>query len=303
MSHSKTRIARAIMTNQVARFAPGVYVRATRQTGRSGRNQEKVDEIAQYFRSCVDDNSAIVEGGRSDEAPFFADKVVLEYGPGDLPGVALLLLANGARKVYCIDRFPMVALSDKNLAVIDSLAAALPAAQRNRFAESFNETGSARSGFRRDRLEYLVQPTGRSELRDAVDVVLSRAVLEHVDALEALFEDMVRAMRNGALAVHQVDLRSHGLHESNPLDFLEPSEALWSLMFSHKGVPNRWRVDHYREIVARLPLAVLRLEPTARAQAQDVQQMRSRLASPFRDTSDEDLAWLGFWLVARKIED
>jgi len=102
--------------------------------------------------------------------------------------------------------------------------------------------------------------------------------------------------------VHQVDLRSHGLHESNPLDFLEPSEALWSLMFSHKGVPNRWRVDRYREIVAGLPLVLLRLEPTARAEAQDVQRVRARLAPPFRDTSDEDLAWLGFWLVARKLE-
>lgn len=302
MGHRKVRVARAIMTNQMARFAPGLYVRATRQTGRTGRNRESVDDIAHYFMRCVDDYRAIVEGGTDGDTPFVDDKVVLEYGPGDLPGVALLLLAIGARKVYCIDRFPMVVLSDKNVAVIDALAASLPPAQRRRFGESFNEAGAPRSGFREDRLQYLVQPTGRSELRDAVDVVISRAVLEHVDDLEAIFEDMVRAMRTGALAVHQVDLRSHGLHESNPLDFLEPSEALWSLMFSHKGVPNRWRVDRYREIVARLPLVLLRLEPTARAEAQDVQSVRGRLAVPFRETSDEDLAWLGFWLVARKIE-
>jgi hypothetical protein len=37
MGHRKTRIARAIMTNQMARFAPGLYVRATGQTGRTDR--------------------------------------------------------------------------------------------------------------------------------------------------------------------------------------------------------------------------------------------------------------------------
>ena len=302
MGHRKVRVARAIVTNQMARFAPALYVRATGQTGRTGRNRETVDDIAQYFRRCVDDYRAVVEGDEDAGTPFVADKVVLEYGPGDLPGVALLFLAIGARKVYCIDRFPMVVLSEKNVAVIEALEASLPTAQRIRLAESFNETGAPRSGFRSDRLEYLVQPTGRSELRDAVDVVISRAVLEHVDDLDAIFDDMVRAMRVGALAVHQVDLRSHGLHESNPLDFLEPSEALWSLMFSHKGVPNRWRVDRYREIVARLPLELLRLEPTARAEADDVRRVRGRLAAPFRNTSDEDLTWLGFWLVTRKIE-
>jgi hypothetical protein len=125
-------------------------------------------------------------------------------------------------------------------------------------------------------------------------------VLEHVNDLEATLTDMVTAMRPGALAIHLVDLRSHGLHRSNPLDFLEWPPALWDLMYSAKGVPNRWRVDKYRAIVERLPVDLLALEATRLASPEDVAAMRPRLAWPFRQVSDADLQWLGFWLVFRK---
>jgi SAM-dependent methyltransferase len=296
------RILRAVATNQLARYAPGLYVRATRQTGRGARYTETVEDIAAYFRRCVDDYEAMIASTGLAPTQLLADCMLLEYGPGDLPGVALLLLAAGARKVYCIDRFPMVALSDKNVAAIEALRLALSAEQRARFDAAFVVPGVVRSGFRADRLEYVVPPHGDSGLQAEVDIVLSRAVLEHVDDLPRIFADMSAAMRPGALAVHQVDLRSHGLHRVNPLDFLVPSPGLWSLMFSHKGVPNRWRVDRYRDIVGRLPLEVLHLEATTRAHADDVRSVRPDLAEPFRATSDEDLAWLGFWMVLRKRE-
>ena len=294
------RVVRAVATNQLARYAPALYVRATGQTGRGDRDSETVHDVAAYFRDCIEDYRAILGPAGAAADSFVDGTTVLEYGPGDVPGVALLLLAMGARKVYCVDRFPMVALGDKNVAVIEALRATLPTALRSRFDAAFNVPGSPRSGFRADRLEYLVTPHGESGLRGEVDLVLSRAVLEHVDDLDAIFADMVQAMRPGARAAHQVDLRSHGLHRSNPLDFLAPSPALWSLMFSHKGVPNRWRVDRYRAIVARLPVEVLRIEATHRADAADVTRVRPELAAPFRALSDEDLSWLGFWLVFRR---
>jgi hypothetical protein len=34
------------------------------------------------------------------------DKIILEYGPGDFLGTGLIFLLNGAKRVYCIDRFP-----------------------------------------------------------------------------------------------------------------------------------------------------------------------------------------------------
>lgn len=293
------RYARAIMTNQVARYAPSLYVRLTRQTGRGARDSETPEQIASYFARCVDDYFAVLGLAGDEGARFLSGKTVLEYGPGDLPGVAMLLVAHGARKVYCVDRFSMFAPSAKNFEVVERLAASLAPDARERLMSCF-VSGEPESGFSKERIEYVVRPRGLSALQEAVDLVVSRAVLEHVNDLPALFADMVDALREGALAVHQVDLRSHGLHRRNPLDFLTLSPAMWDLLYSHKGVPNRHRIDAYRSILASLPVTVDKLEPTSCASARDVAEVRPLLAGRFRSLSDEDLAWLGFWLVFRK---
>ena len=111
---------------------------------------------------------------------------------------------------------------------------------------------------------------------------------------------MKQAMKPGAVALHQVDLKSHGLHQRNPLDFLEWSPIVWSMMYSHKGSPNRWRVDRYRDIVADLGVCNVKFEPTMRADDNDVSAVRPRLAHPFRDLDVEDLRWLGMWLRFEK---
>jgi hypothetical protein len=294
------RIARAIATNQLARFFPSLYVRATRQTGRGARESETPDEIAAYFRRCVDDYFAVLGIAPADVPAFLRGKTVLEYGPGDFPGVAVLLVAMGAEKVYCADRFPLITVTDKNVRVLDRLLAGLAEPARVRISRSFMQPGAAGSGFLPSRIEYLLRPSGLSGLEGIIDLVISRAVLEHVDDLPATFHDMVRAMRPGAVSIHQVDLKSHGLHRQNPLDFLSRSPRLWSLMYSHKGVPNRWRVDRYRTILRSLPVDIVKLEPTLLAPAKDVADVRHSLAGPFAQLSDDDLACLGFWLVFSK---
>jgi hypothetical protein len=69
----------------------------------------------------------------------------------------------------------------------------------------FVDADDPAAGFSQDRIEYLVRPSGLAGLHEAVDFVYSRAVLEHVDSLEATFTDQVKAMRPGALAIHLVD--------------------------------------------------------------------------------------------------
>ncbi|MBK1686107.1 methyltransferase domain-containing protein [Rubrivivax gelatinosus] len=294
------RVLRAVATNQLARFAPGLYVRLTGQTGRGAAAEEAAADVAGYFRRCVEDYFARL-GLASDAADaFLAGKSLMEYGPGDLPGVAALMVAHGAERVCCVDRFPLVSLSEKNARVVGDLVAASAGRERERLVACLRDPADPRAGFEPTRIEYLVRPSGLSGLTDAFDFVFSRAVLEHVDDLEATFADMVRAMRPGALAIHLVDLRSHGLHRRNPLDFLAWSETAWRWMYSAKGVPNRWRIDRYRHIVERLPVEVLQFEATHCAAPEQVSDVRPLLAAPFRGVSDDDLAVLGFWLVFRK---
>ena len=162
------------------------------------------------------------------------------------------------------------------------------------------DPGDPAKGFDPERIEYLVKPNGMSGLVDEVDFVYSRAVLEHVNDLPGTFADMARAMRPGSQSIHLADLRSHGLHKANPLDFLEWSPAMWSLMYSEKGVPNRWRVDEYRRILTGLGVRVGSFEPTALATAADIAAVRPRLAAPFQRLSDTDLACLGIWFDFEK---
>jgi hypothetical protein len=294
------RIARAVATNQFARLAPRTYIRLTRQTGRGTGDSETPADIAKYFRQCVDDYFEILGVTFDRRSDFLRDKIILEYGPGDFPGVALLMVANGAEKVYCVDHFSMVTATDKNARVVDELMSTLPDADRQRLRSCFNDAGDLSAGFSVARIDYLVRPSGLSGLRNTVDLVISRAVLEHVNNLAATFRDMVDAMREHAIAVHQVDLKSHGLHLCNPLDFLNWHSVAWGLMYSHKGVPNRFRVNHYRKLISELPVKLLRLEATTVASMDDVAKARPYLAEEFRGLSDEDLSWLGFWLVFAK---
>lgn len=295
------RVARAVATNQVARLAPTAYLRLTGQTGRGDGARESPEDIAAYFRQCVADYLSFAGVPAGQAAGYFAGTTVIEYGPGDFPGVAVLMLVAGAHKVYAVDRFAMVRLSEKNVGVWHALVAAMDDAQKQRARSLLNDPSHPAEGFKREHIEYVVRAHGFSGLQAQADLVISRAVLEHVDDLPGTFADMRAALKPGGVAMHLVDLKSHGLHRSNPLDFLEWPNWLWSLMYSHKGVPNRWRLDYYRRIVQALAVLEVRLEPTHTASAADVAAVRDKLAPAFRDVDDADLACLGMWVGFRKL--
>ncbi|OYU00132.1 MAG: methyltransferase type 12 [Burkholderiales bacterium PBB1] len=294
------RVARAVATNQVARLSPRAYLSLTGQTGRGDALGESPEYIASYFKRCVDDYLAFAGVPAEQAESWLAGKTIVEYGPGDFPGVALLLLALGARKVYCVDRFPMVRLSQKNAEVWSALIASLTPIQLERARALLRNPQAPSEGFHTESVQYVVRAHGFSGLQEVCDLALSRAVLEHVDDLPGTFGDMRAALKPGGVAIHLVDLKSHGLHQENPLDFLAWPNWLWSLMYSHKGVPNRWRLDRYREIVDALGVESVRLEPTQCASASDVLAVRPLLSPPFRDLDDEDLACLGLWIGFRK---
>jgi hypothetical protein len=293
-----SRIARAIVSDQIAWLAPALYVRLTGQTGRG----EEVGShlTADYFRSCFDAYFRELNIAPADIPAYLHGKQVLEYGPGDMPGVALLMLAHGAQRVICVDRFPLLRLSAHNIAVFEALLAGLTPPQRTRAAQCFVTPGAPASGCNPAYLSYHVTPDGLSGLHDWADLIISRAVLEHVNDLDATFVDMHAALRPAATAIHLVDLRSHGLHRDNPLDFLCWPTWLWAWMYGHKGVPNRWRVDRYRAALHASGLETLALRPVELAAPALIDAVRPKLAAPFRALNDQDLSWLNFWLICRK---
>lgn len=287
--------AKAVASNLVARWTPGFYVKLTRQTGR-GRDGEKPEEIARYFRSCVNDYRDQLGLSDSEFDLYLRGKVVLEYGPGDILGVALLLIARGAERVHCVDRFPLSSTSDKNLAVYRLLIDSLEGEQRRRALAAFSEAGRPESGFASQRIDYLVSPNGLSGATNAYDLVISRAVLEHVNNLDDTMLDIAKSMKPTGMAVHQVDLKSHGLDRYVEFDFLTWPSVLYRLMYSHKGFPNRWRVDRYRTLAVNAGLKITRLTPTDKVEPGRLSSIQPYMAPEFRNTPIEELCWAGFWI-------
>ena len=131
-------------------------------------------------------------------------------------------------------------------------------------------------------------------------MVYSGAALEHVTDLDATFIDMYKMLVPGGVAIHQVDLKSHGMHRKNSLDFLTWPQWMWELMYSHKGVPNRWRINRYREIIEQSAFELALLEPISLYSSAIISEVKPYLIEKFKHISDEDLAWAAFWLVLHK---
>ncbi|MBE0549690.1 MAG: hypothetical protein IH627_18935, partial [Rubrivivax sp.] len=141
------RVLRAMASNQLARFAPGLYVRLTGQTGRGAAAEEEPADIAQYFHDCVDAYFDHLHIAPANVPAFLAGKTLMEYGPGDLPGVAALMVARGAHKVYCVDRFPLVNLSPKNARVLGDLIEGSHGQERQRLLACLANPHDPAAGF------------------------------------------------------------------------------------------------------------------------------------------------------------
>ncbi len=288
--------AKAFLTNQIARFAPSLYLRLAQDTGRGGI-AESAEQIAVYFLRCFDDYRTRLGFAEGDFASFLRGKTVLEYGPGDTQALAVMLYAHGARVVHGVDRFPLQRFSSTNARVYELILDSLEPEPRRRATAAFRIPGRSDSGFNPDAIQYFVTNNGLSRYSAAYDLIISRAVLEHVNYLDESIADIARALAPGGVSVHEVDLRSHGLDRYRPLDFLTWPDALYRLMYSHKGFPNRWRVDRYKTLAHRNGLRIKALQPTELLQRHDVDAIKPELAKAFQEVSIEELSWLSFWMI------
>ena len=290
---------RAFGSNVVNRISPRLHVALRRATGR-GPGADTPQQIADHYRAAFDRYFAQWGIEPAGIPAFLRGRVVLEYGPGDLPATAMLFVAHGAERAICADRFPLLRQSERNRAALRALAAGLPPEAAARLAGCFDAPDFG-GDLRPERIRYVVGADGLSGLDAEADVAISCAVLEHVNRLDLTLADMARALRPGGHACHVVDLASHGFEWGNPLDFLSVGDAAWRLMSSHNGsLTNRLRLSDHRRILEALPLAELELRVEATLPAGAVEQARPHLAPRFKDSDDADLAALRYWLLARR---
>lgn len=289
---------RALASNQLARLAPSFYVVLTKQTGR-GSGFESIETAQAYFQTCFCDYTKIMGIPVDSIGEFLAGKKILEYGPGDVLGNALLFFAHGAEKVDCIDRFPLARFTERHNGIYSAILASLPEKLRERAENAFVNSRNLSRGFRPELISYKIESQGITQSPHKYDLILSRAVLEHVSDLSGTFKNIKSSLKQDGLTVHLVDLKSHGLDHRREFDFLSWNPWVYSLMYSHKGFPNRLRIDAYKREVERNNFQIIKLEPTEQMDMASVQRIRPYLAKCFSHISDEELSWKAFWMILK----
>lgn len=170
-------------------------------------------------------------------------RVVAELGPGASLGIGLAALLCGAERYYAFDVVRHVAAA-RNQTVFEDLvrlfearapvpdAAELPGVRPSLASYAFphavltperlaRSLAPERLERIRRSLERVDAPDSMLQYRapwtdsgmiedDAVDLVVSQAVFEHIDDLKGAYRTMRRWLRPGGLASHTIDFRSHG---------------------------------------------------------------------------------------------
>lgn len=255
---------------------------------------------------------------------------VVELGPGDSLGIGLMALLTGAEQYYALDAVRH-ASTEINLVIFDELVKLLtnraPISSGGEYAEILPELddytfpaqilseASLTQSLEVDRLRRLRQmlagdlttgsiryiaPMGRMHEipAESVDLILSQAVMEHVDQLEESYTECFRCLKPGGYMSHQIDLRCHDT-ASEWNGHWKYSNLTWRLMRgSRPWFINRQPCSTHIDFVKQTGFS-LRAQITQRG---NCGILRKQLANEFQKLSESDLLTAGIFLLASKPE-
>ena len=278
--------------NLAFRHAPALangLMRLTNVTGRGGGDAEG-EAALDYFEGVVEDyeriaaHAGVCEGDGHGSA-VFRGRTVLELGPGNTRAVAMLARLRGALSVDGYDAFDLQTRDPARLrALYEGLL--------KRAGEDPTKVDALLEGVRVHHDAAALKATGRR-----YDLVISRAVLEHVRDLTVLHRELRELTTDDAVLIHKIDMRSHGFEWDHELDFLLFPEKLYRSVTTHIGEPNRVRAQGYLDVAQQYGFTPVHVSSTRRISPERVATLRASLAEPYRSLSPEVLSVLGIWLV------
>jgi hypothetical protein len=129
----------------------------------------------------------------------------------------------------------------------------------------------------------------------AVDLVLSQAVMEHVDSLAATYDAVACWLAPGGFASHTIDFSSHSMTRSWNGHWTV-GESTWSLLRGRRPwLLNRVPLSTHRDLTVASGLKVL-----SELRYPGEPLPRRELATRFADLTDEDLTTRCVYVVAIK---
>ena len=280
-----------------------------------------LNESLAYVRGVFDDYVRY----SGEPSSSLAGKRVMEIGPGDNLGVGLLFLAHGGTSYLAVDRFSPQAEPERNEQIYAALLDGMTDDQRSRVADCLEPVGQGRARITGSRLaaQYgsAIEDLGRSLASESVDVIISRAVLEHVYDPVRAWQVMASVLHPDGQMWHKVDLRHHGFYDQfHPLEFLTVPTRIWDRVTQPDPTLNRRRVDCFDQLAKQafqesevylthvldheeLVPHRQQLEFGRDYDDEDLQLVRAihpRLAPEFRELSDEQLLVTGIFVICRR---
>jgi len=244
----------------------------------------------EYAFAVVEKHFSRAAGARNHEGG-----VVLEIGPGDSLGSAMIAYAFGATASYLVDTGRFAREDGKTYrrmaAYLSGQGCAVP-----RLAEPITVEGVLASCH----AKYLTG--GLASLRtlpkESVDFVWSHHVLEHIRRGEFIdvMREVRRILRPEGICSHTVDLKDNLCDALNNLRF---SERVWESPFMARSgfYTNRLRYSEMMDIFSRTGFAADVLE-VKRWDALPIP--REKLSDEFRRFSDEELRVYEFDVLLRR---
>ena len=257
---------------------------------------------------------------------------IAELGPGDSMGIGLSALLSGAEKYYALDvirysnvernlkvfeelinlfrskatiphndefpnmrprltefSFPDHILTDEQLAIL------LDEKRLNRIREAIRSCEQPQPDAEA-MISYQVPWADASVIRkESVDMIISQAVLQHVNDLKGTYESMNAWLRKDGLMSHNIDLKSMGASD------------LWYGHWTYSDL--EWKIVKGRKkyLINREPYSVhMRLAEEngfkVTRKIKDVESMpdRNEFSAPYRQLSEEDMTTSSLFLQAVK---
>ncbi len=286
------------------------------------RLSESLDYINTVFNDYLKYSGIAIEG--------LPNKKILEIGPGDNLGVALMFLASGAAQVVSLDKFFSKRDAEQERKIYQELRLQLNNYSRQFFDMAINL--DCKIEIKSDKLRYIyghgIEEADNFLEKESFDFIVSLAVLEEIYDydIDAAFIVMDSVLIPGGLMIHNIDFRDYGIFSRggmHPLTFLTIPDYIYRLMTKNSRKPNRRLINYYRQKMIDLrydtKLFVTHivgrkeevLPPKERielnvdyseATISLLNKIRPKLSNRFKDLSDEELMVAGVFLIARKPE-
>jgi hypothetical protein len=259
-------------------------------------------------------------------------RVIAELGPGDSLGIGLAALLSGAECYYALDIVDY-ANTEANLAIFHQLVnlfqrkepvpeeqefpALRPLLECYEFPREILTDERVAQSLRSNRIQLITEAlTGTSDSNkspigihyivpwydsrviraQSVDMIISQAVLEHVDNLTQTYEALHRWLKADGFMSHQIDFGCHGLAKKWNGHWAY-SDLAWKIVRGKRSyLLNRCPYSVHKRLLEQCGFNIVAEVKTF----DDSGIARAHLSSRFQRVSDEDLTTRTVHILATK---